>query len=547
MTRKQFNLCDEPWIKVRHTNGHVEELGLVELFDRLSEFDDLAGESATQNQATFRLLEAVLIGALRWHELFEADADAVEIWTDVHEASNLGSLVTTYLETFRNRFNLFDPDLPFFQVADLRTKKGEYSDASVLVPDVGPGLFSTSTQDASASLLPAVAARWLVYTQAYDISGIKSGALGDPRVKGGKGYPIGTGWVGAIGSVQLMGPTLRDTLLLNLPIEGGLRVRDQVLDEDLPPWEREQDTAAPRSEAELLPRGVVDVLTWQQRRVRLIPNEDGTRVVGALICNGDKIQRANNFLDPTTGYRYSPAQTKMAGVAVHFPKTHDPDLTVWRGVQSLMGSAAPDQSQQDRKANVLNQLGDRLGTAMISAYPGHSTVTRITGISYGTQDAVVDSEISETLPIRIQLLTAGPEAEELRQLVREVINRVLSFRGSMSWFHRRLLISAGDSPEESPVAPVQAWLAALETQFLNWLEALGDSLDKLAAQRDWTRRMERVTRRFVAEAVISAGPRAARGWIEESEKGTLRIRSSAADEEWILSKLRDTLREVNVA
>ena len=432
-------------------------------------------------------------------------------------------------------------------MADLRTKKGEYPDASVLVPDVGPGLFSTSTQHESASLSPAVAARWLVYTQAYDISGIKSGAEGDPRVKGGKGYPIGTGWAGAIGSVQLMGPTLRDTLLLNFPVEGGLRVSDQVLDEDLPPWEREQDSAAPRSDGEVLPRGVVDVLTWQQRRIRLIPNEDGTRVVGALICNGDKIQRTNNFTDPTTGFRYSPVQSKKAGVDVYFPKTHDPDLTVWRGVQNVIGSAAPNQHQKDRTAAVLSQLGEQLGNAMISAYPGHSTVTRITGISYGTQDAVVDSEISETLPIRIQLLTSGTEAQELRELVREVISRVLSFRGSMSWFHRRLLISAGDSPEESPVAPVQSWLAALETEFLNWLEALGDPLDKLAAQRDWTHRMERVTRRFVAEAVTSAGPRAARGWIEESEKGTLWIRSSAADEEWILLKLRDTLREVNAA
>ena len=51
----------------------------------------------------------------------------------------------------------------------------------------------------------AEAARWLVHVHAFDPSGIRSGAVGDPSVKGGKGYPIGPGWTGQVGVVIVEG------------------------------------------------------------------------------------------------------------------------------------------------------------------------------------------------------------------------------------------------------------------------------------------------------------------------------------------------------
>ncbi|NYN06610.1 type I-E CRISPR-associated protein Cse1/CasA, partial [Salmonella enterica subsp. enterica serovar Typhimurium] len=69
--------------------------------------------------------------------------------------------------------------------------------------------------DGRSKLSFAEAARWLVHTQAYDYSGIKPGVEGDPRVKGGKGYPIGTGWSGMTGGTVIRGTTLLETLLLN--------------------------------------------------------------------------------------------------------------------------------------------------------------------------------------------------------------------------------------------------------------------------------------------------------------------------------------------
>ena len=66
-----------------------------------------------------------------------------------------------------------------------------------------------------SSISVAEAAQMVVHVMAYDYSGIKSGAVGDPRVKGGKGYPTGIGWAGWLGGTLLKGANLKETLLLN--------------------------------------------------------------------------------------------------------------------------------------------------------------------------------------------------------------------------------------------------------------------------------------------------------------------------------------------
>src|SRR5699024_2697574 len=76
-------------------------------------------------------------------------------------------------------------------------------------------------RDPTLPIPPGEAARWLVHCMAFDISGIKSGAVGDPRVKGGKGYPIGIGWSGWLGGLYFEGDTLFQTLMLNTVLSDG--------------------------------------------------------------------------------------------------------------------------------------------------------------------------------------------------------------------------------------------------------------------------------------------------------------------------------------
>ena len=157
--------------------------------------------------------------------------------------------IAPYLNRYRERFDLFHPETPFLQVAGLRTAKCETAELSKLISDVPNGAPMFTTRIGGDLSVPyAEAARWLVHCQAFDPSGIKAGAVGDDRVKGGKGYPIGVAWSGLLGGVLLEGRTLKETLLLNL-IAADFDVcgRDPAV--DLPVWERPPVTAAEEAPA----------------------------------------------------------------------------------------------------------------------------------------------------------------------------------------------------------------------------------------------------------------------------------------------------------
>lgn len=537
MADSQFDLLTEPWIRVRMLDDQVQEVNLRDLFLRAHEIAGLGGESATQDNAVLRMLLAVLIRAVRTTDL--VDQPASVIWEELRTMPDLGEFVGQYLDTVSDRFRLFDDKAPFYQVADLHTKKGEYPSAGVLIPDVGPGLFSTRTAEDARTLQPAEAARWLVREQAYSLSGIKSGAEGDPRVKGGKGYPIGTGWAGALGSVQVLGPTLRDALVLCIPLTA-FTVDDGDIDRDLPPWERRPDTSAPRGMDEVDPWGVVDLLTWQQRRIRLWADGQGA-AAKVLIANGDRLRLINQFTEPLSGFRYSQAQSKK-GASVYFARTHDPDLTVWRGVQALFlesGLAAEPAQATDRPAAVIDQLRTDpvLGDLVQSAYGADPLGLRLVGAEYGTQSAVLVGEIEEVL--RLHPIVLGRHGQELRQEALDAVALVMSFRGSLNWFTRQLAVCAGGSEETVSLAGVQSWLSELEGAFTRWLAALNPDSNAREAGRAWRKTMYLITVRHIESAVQAAGPRAAIGWMEVGESGRGKLHSSARYEAWAKRKLTE--------
>ncbi len=539
-----FNLVREPWIRVRRTDESLDLLSLDTVFEHMSDISSLNGETPSQNLAVFRLLIAILIRSLRAESPFDSSYEEPDMWRALYDSEDLSDIVRDYLAAHEERFDIFDPVAPFFQVADLATKKGEHSDAAVLIPDVGPRLFSTRTRDDARVLDAATAARWLVWLQGYDPSGIKSGALGDPRVKGGKGYPIGTGWCGAIGAVTLTGTTLRDSLLLSFPVSE-LKARNAETGLDLPPWERDLATSAPRGMDEIEPEGVVDLLTWQQRRVRFFAEDGDPNVTGVLIANGDKLARANRSEEPYSAQRFSEAQTKKAGREIRFARTLDPDLTIWRGVQSIFAEAATGTNAfvsskkaavPDRPAPVIAQLQSELGEVIDEVLGDTPIVLTLTGVTYGTQDSFIESEIFETVPTNLALLTA--EGDDWRRVALSAVDRVLSFRGKYRWFLRQLLVSAGASPEDYPDEQTTAWLDELQIAFVNWIATLTDRDSPEAADLEWRKTFYRITERAIDQAIDDAGPRAAIGWMDDND-GSPTLHSAGRYRSWIIRQLRN--------
>ena len=112
-----FNLLDEPWLPVRFTDGTVRDIGLLEVFARVSEISSLAETSPPDLMAEYRLLLAITHRAMTRALGSWRDSDRARWFRDRFPPQAF----TDYLEHWRERFWLFHTEHPFMQVAALAT------------------------------------------------------------------------------------------------------------------------------------------------------------------------------------------------------------------------------------------------------------------------------------------------------------------------------------------------------------------------------------------------------------------------------------------
>ncbi|PRW62067.1 type I-E CRISPR-associated protein Cse1/CasA [Actinopolyspora mortivallis] len=526
-----FNLLDEPWITVLDSSGREQQVSILDAFERAPWLGMVDGEVPTQGFAITRLLLAFL------HRAVDGPRDQDE-WEQLWEAEELPlERIHDYARQVRHRFDLFDTEAPFFQVASLRTAKNEISGLEKIVADVPNGEpYFTSRSAASLRRIDAAeAARWLVHTHAFDPSGIKSGAVGDPKVKGGRGYPIGTGWAGQLGGVLPQGANLRETLLLNLvsrDVETFVRIGGK---DDVPPWEREPD--GPEHQDDRPPNGAIDLYTWQTRRIRLAGDRDG--VTGVLLANGDRIQPQNRqSLDPHTAWRYSEPQSKKFKKTVYMPQTHDPNRSVWRGIAAMLPSISgrrigSGDSQPYLAPGVLQWLGDLTSEGKLSET--YVPRVRVLGAEYGAQSATYSEIIDDVLPLSVVLLrqdspAAGQTATEAVADAEKVGTAIWSFAENIAQ-------AAGAAPGSGAGDRAREQLyAALESPYRAWLAELGPSTDLAGARAEWQRIVDSATTPITDELVDGAAPAAWNGRTIQN-----RLVNVAIAEVWFRAALRKAL------
>ena len=494
MKNPEYNLLDEPWIPVRLLDGTIADVGLLELLRRTTEIADLACELPTQSIAIQRLVLAI---AYRVAPPRDA-RDWVRQWDEGAPTEQM----IEYLERWRDRFFLFGGRFPFMQVADLRTAKDAVSGLEKLIADVpnGEQFFTTRHGRALACIPPSEAARWLVHAQAYDPSGIRSGAVGDSQVKGGKGYPIGPSWCGHLGLVWLKGKDLDETLVLNLvPTDAAqLRGVESSTEWGACSWEVSEAESAVRGDYSLLdPSGtprdisIPRLLTWHSRRVRLVGNREG--VTGVVLAQGDKLapQQMHRY-EPQSLWRYSTPQSKKFKQDVYMPRKYEAGRALWRNLPGTLPTVTTvqgvdKQPKQEFLPSATLSFHYQLDNASIeTTYPKVMRIQAV-GVTYGPQEATFEDIYSDELTLSVAVMRVEHEdlsAEIDRQvrLTEEIARDVGNLAANLARAAGESGEGAGDGARDRAK---ELFFSAVDTDFRTWLTQVDGREGARDAGRRW--------------------------------------------------------------
>ena len=285
-----FDLIHEPWIPCLDLQGSKKNMGLLSILLEAHKLRSVSADVPPATAAILRLLMAVL------HRNFgpEDEAAWLEIW-------NKGQFdvdtLQAYFDQWRQRFDLFHPDKPFFQKRDLAVNERPI-DSLLMHKASGNSatLFDHSTELKGIFFSPASAAQALITTQSFGLAGLCNPGMGLFYTDA----PCARGMV-----LFLSGETLFETLMLNLaPYDfQDLLTKEKV---DRPAWESDDPFIPHR----IQPLGYLDFLTWQTRRIYLIPEVIGGVLGVRQVMASPGLDLEPEFLNPMYSYDQTQQDTK---------------------------------------------------------------------------------------------------------------------------------------------------------------------------------------------------------------------------------------------
>jgi CRISPR system Cascade subunit CasA len=487
-----FDLVHQAWIPVT-AGGVAMEVSLLEALTRADELDGLGLDDPLQAVAVFRqvLLPVVLdaVGAPR------SEAEWAGRWQDGRlDPVRIGE----YLAEHAHRFDLFHATAPFAQVAGLHTAKNETKPVSVLLPAVAAGnnvpLFSATTDGAPPTLTPAAASRALLSAHCWDTAAIKSGAVGDPQVKNGKTTGNPPGPLGGLGVTVPLGANLAQTLLLNLPI-----VRQGLREQDRPQWRA--DPAAP-TWSHRAAVGLLDLLTFQARRIRLVPQTDAdrqTRVRQVVLAAGDRLDHHPD-IEPHTMWRQE--KKPQPGAPARTPVRHQPGRAAWRGLSSLLATATPTQDGISTSL-LLDQIASLRGQGFLPNTLALQVLTA--GVVYGNQRAVYEDVLTDLIPLPVLALSAD---SSLRGFLEEVVDQAERLRRAGNDLGDDIRLAAGGEklPWDKSLRVGDALVHQLTPTVHRLLAGLQRDPDRIDDADDAWQQVARRTALAAGEEAAAAAP-----------------------------------------
>lgn len=538
-----FNLIDEPWIKVRTASLEVRTVSLAEALLRSQDYVDLAGELPTQDVAVLRLLLAVL------HTVFSRVDEqgrekpvnnanqALLRWKMLWEGKRFPEQpIRRYLEQWYERFWLFHPERPFYQVkhAEIGTEysaaklNGELSESANKIR-----LFPSRGKEEKDRLSYAEAARWLLYVNGFDDTSAKPKTKGLPSV--------GAGWLGKLGLIMAVGNTLFETLILNLVL---LQEKNTAWGENKPIWESEMPRESERVEiAE--PDNQAELLTLQSRRI-LLKRENGF-VTGYTLLGGDFFQPMDAFSEQMTLWRPVYQKNTVEGFR---PRRHDSSKLIWREFSTIV-----ETSHDKHRPGIVSWISLLKTARLIDAQ--RMIHFRIASVQYGDKDFFAADVFGDQITFHADILTEMGviwqtmiEQEVLRcERLAEAVGKLAGDLEKASGHTERDGKGAVVSSRSMGAAEKarERFYHRIDVPFRAWLERIDPSQEaseRIALQTEWIKTVKGIARSLGAELAGNAGEAALIGRsIKEGKNDTARHYSTPEAMEWFGIKLDKACKE----
>lgn len=489
MKEIEFNLLEEPWIRVLRPDCRVEEVSLRQALLQAQAYSDLAGELPTQDVAVLRLLLAVLHGVFG---RVNAQGQPVEInnissavrqWRSLWELGRFPEQpILDYLEQWHDRFWLFHPERPFWQVPEAEIGinfTGAKLNGEISQSENKRQLFCSFSGSEKESLSYAAAARWLLYINGYDERGGRPKAGNKPR--------HGVAWLGKIGFVAVKGNNLFETLMRNFTL---LQDAEKAWMKPRPVWEQsivktEQSTEIPA------PTNQAEMLTLQSRRIIL--KRANERVIGHALLGGDYINPENAFVEQMTIWR----KVDMHDLISYYPQQHDATKHLWREFPTFFEGRSPGVVRW----NVLLQKNGALNRKKPIAL-------WVVANQYDSQQASLKDTFSDTLSLH---LAAFSELGFKRKMVIDEIHRCEQFADALGKLARDLAQAAGAGEKDVSQSAKEQFYFRIDQPFRQWLYSIDPDWDEDetdASLAAWREQSRKIAYALGHQLVEEAGPTA---------------------------------------
>lgn len=484
---RKFNLCDEPWIRLRKPDETTVSVSLREALLHAQDYLELAGETAPQDSAVLRILEAIVHKTIQEFspdgrkDMLEDADECLNRWEQIWKQGYLpAEPVLNYLDAHHDDFWLIDDQNPFLQV--LSAKIGTRYEVSKLIGDISESsnksrLFSSRSLEGKQSIDFAEAARWLISLNAYDDTSMKKKGTIEEKLS------PGAGWLGKIGQIYASGQNLFETLMLNCVL---VKSGNEVYPPDHLSWEDPQSRWKQRHHIPL-PDNFGALMTLRSRLILLESKED--RVTGYRLLAGEFFDRENCFVEPFTVWKKT--KPKKNGPETYSPKRHSNLRQLWRDFSSIILPCTDQAGNENLEPGIIRWLNLLMESGILPEnYP---LVLEAPYVTYrDVKDSAITDLSSQNLRIHSGLLKK--DSQEWLTTIAAQIEKIDQTAFYAGLFFENLAEAKGASPAQISTERQKgsAELYSLfNLPFSDWISSItaesGESAEqKLSILQSWT-------------------------------------------------------------